>query len=77
VLELIEQHKIDLLTSGITIDKIADKAELPLAFVEPIVSEYARQTPGLSAKRLDGRLVLFRESSILSDADGDSGGSMG
>ncbi len=63
VLALIEENKVDLLTSGITTDKLASKAHLPLAFVETVVKDYARQNAGLSAKRLDGRFVLFREGS--------------
>lgn len=77
VLALIEETRVDLLTSGIAIDKIASRAQVPLQLVEAIVKEYARQNPGLNAKRLDGRMVLFREGSNLSAAADDPGGSMG
>ena len=78
VLDLISESQIDLLTSGIAADKIAGKSQLPLQFVEGALKEYAKTNPGLSAKKLDGRFVLFREGSgSLSTAGIGSGGSMG
>ena len=79
VVELIEESKLDLLTSGIATDKLAAKAQLPVPIVESVLKDYARLNPGLSAKRLDGRMVLFREGSgsLTSSAGIDSGGSMG
>ena len=61
--DLIEECKLDLLTSGIATDKLAAKARVPLQLVEAVAKDYARQTPGLVAKRLDGRMVLFRDYS--------------
>ena len=61
--KLIEEMKVDLLTSGIATDKLAAKSQLPLQFIESELKSYAKSNPGLSAKRLDGRLVLFREGS--------------
>ena len=60
---LIDEMKVDLLTSGIATDKLASKAQLPLQLVEAELKSYAKSNPGLVAKRLDGRLVLFREGS--------------
>jgi hypothetical protein len=57
----IEAMKTDLLTSGIAGDKIAMKTQLPLQVIEAEVKSYAKEHPGLAAKRLDGRMVLFRE----------------
>ncbi|HET6252033.1 MAG TPA: hypothetical protein VFE47_30385 [Tepidisphaeraceae bacterium] len=84
---LIEESKLDLLTSGIATDKLAGKAQVPLQLAEAVAKEYARHTPGLSAKRLDGRMVLFRDYSTgtgqsapnaqVSQAGADFGGSMG
>ena len=60
VREIIEQNKVDLLTGGIASDRIAAKSQLPLQQVEAEVKSYAREH-GLVAKRLDGKVVLFRE----------------
>jgi hypothetical protein len=59
----IEAAKVELLTSGIATERIAAKTQLPLQVVEAEVKSYAKQNPGLVAKRLDGRVVLFREGS--------------
>jgi len=61
VREMIEQSKLDLLTSGIPTDRLAAKSQLPVQVVEAELKSYAKNTPGLVAKRLDGRIVLFRE----------------
>ena len=61
VRELIASHHIDLLSGGIVAEKLANKAKLPLQQVEAELKSYAKETPGLIAKRLDGRVVLYRE----------------
>jgi hypothetical protein len=68
VREVIEQSKVDLLTSGVATDRIASKTHLPVQVVEAELKSYAKNTPGLVAKRLDGRLVLFREGTALPSA---------
>src|SRR3954454_15302979 len=57
----IAENDIDMLGSGIPVDKVAAKTQLPLQLVEAELKSYAKEKPGLSAKRLDGRIVLFRE----------------
>ena len=59
----IEQSKAELLSSGIAADKIAARSLLPVQLAEAELKEFARANPGLAAKRLDGRMVLFREGS--------------
>lgn len=59
----IDGSRTDLLTSGIASDRIAAKTQLPLQLVEAEVKSFAKANPGLSAKRLDGRVVLYREGS--------------
>jgi hypothetical protein len=71
----IAENEIELMSSGLATDKVAAKTQLPLQFVEAELKSYAREKPGLSAKRLDGRIVLFREgvsgtASDHGDADG-------
>jgi hypothetical protein len=61
VRDLIAEHQFDLLGGGIVAEKLATKAKLPLQQVESELKSYARETPGLTAKRLDGRVVLYRE----------------
>src|SRR5262249_50035546 len=78
VAALIQESKQDLIGSGIASDKLADRAHVPVQLVETIIRDYARQNPGLQAKRLDGRVVLFREGSgNVPISDVDSGGPMG
>jgi hypothetical protein len=68
VLEFIEQSKVDLLQGGIAADKLAAKSQLPLGFIESELKSYAKANPGLAAKRLDGRVVLFREGTTPAPA---------
>ncbi|HSU69252.1 MAG TPA: hypothetical protein VLJ39_20370 [Tepidisphaeraceae bacterium] len=68
VREVIEESKVDLLTSGITTDRLAARTQLPVGVVEAELKHYAKNTPGLVAKRLDGRVVLFREGSAPQSA---------
>ena len=46
---------------GIAVDKIVARTALPLQLVEAELKSYAKENPGLAAKRLDGRLVLFQD----------------
>jgi hypothetical protein len=64
VVELIRTSQFDLLGGGIAADKLAAKAQLPLQFIESEIKSYAKANAGLAAKRLDGRVVLFREGSM-------------
>jgi hypothetical protein len=68
VRKLIEDQKVDLLSSGIATDKLAAKAQLPLQMVEAELKSYAKESPGLTTKRMDGRLVLFRTGSSAATA---------
>lgn len=74
--ELIEQNKIDLLQGGISADKLAAKSLLPLQFIETELKSYAKQTSGLAAKRLDGKVVLYREGSMPSAQSSPGGNDM-
>ena len=58
----IDELSIDLLTGGISAEKLAQKTRLPLKVVESALKQHARESPGLRAKALDGRTVLYRES---------------
>ena len=55
-----------MLTGSLSADKIAHVSQLSLKLVEDEVKSYAKQTPNLTCKRLDGRMVLFREGSAVS-----------
>ncbi|HEY2586753.1 MAG TPA: hypothetical protein VGI81_13400 [Tepidisphaeraceae bacterium] len=72
VRELIEQSKLELLTGGIATDRLAARTQLPVQVVEAELKHYAKNTPGLVAKRLDGRVVLFREGTATPAAVGAS-----
>jgi hypothetical protein len=64
--EFVEANKAELLTSGIVADRIAAKIHMPLPYVEAELKSYAKEHPGLNSKRLDGRVVLYREGASLS-----------
>ena len=65
--EAIGAGAMDLSGSGIASDRIVSKTQLPAQMVEAELKSYAGQHAGLVAKRLDGRLVLFREGSAASN----------
>lgn len=60
----VEANRHELAGSGLAADRIAAKTQLSPPFVEAELKAYARANPGLQAKRLDGRMVLFREGSV-------------
>lgn len=62
---VIEALQDELLTGSLSADKIAHLSQLPLKLVEDEVKSYAKQTAGLASKRLDGRVLLFREGSSV------------
>jgi hypothetical protein len=68
--EIIETHQVDLLQGGVSAERLAAKSQLPLQFIENELKSYAKQNAGLAAKRLDGKVVLFREGSLPADASG-------
>ena len=70
----IESNRFELTAAGIATDKLAAKLQVPAQLVESELKSYARENPGLAAKRLDGRLVLFREGSAPLSAASASGG---
>ncbi len=61
IVSMIEAQSPDLSGSGIASDKLAAKAQLPVSFVENQLKQYSKSQAGLTAKRLDGRVVLFRQ----------------
>jgi hypothetical protein len=63
--EALEEGRMELSGSGVAADKIAAKTQLPAQLVEAELRSYAKENPGLAAKRLDGRMVLFREGSAV------------
>jgi hypothetical protein len=70
----IDADRVGLLSAGIATDKLAAKLQLSPQLVESELRSYAKENPGLTAKRLDGRLVLFREGSAPYSGVAASGG---
>jgi hypothetical protein len=68
VREAIDSAQFDLTQGGIAADKLAAKSQLPLGFIEAELKSYAKANAGLAAKRLDGRVVLFREGTVPASA---------
>lgn len=58
----IKASHLELMSGGVGADKIAARTQLPLQWVEAELKNYAKAN-GMTAKRLDGRVVLFREGS--------------
>jgi hypothetical protein len=74
VREEIDAASFELVGAGISTEKISAKTQLPLQLVESELKNYAKAHPGLVAKRLDGRVVLFREGNVPASAPSASGG---
>lgn len=81
VREHIAANQHELGGSGLASDRVAAKMQLATQFVEAELKSYAKANPGLQAKRLDGRMVLFREGAMIpasgpptSSAAAESGG---
>jgi hypothetical protein len=64
----------ELAGAGLASDRLASRTQLPLPLVEAELRAYAKLHPGLVAKRLDGRVVLFREGSVPPSATSATGG---
>lgn len=73
----IEESKLEMLSGGVVADRLANKCQLPVQMVEAELKSYARENAGLAARRLDGRIVLFREGSAPTAAGASSAGSAG
>lgn len=59
--QAIQTLQDDLITGSISAEKLALMTDLPLQQVEDAVKSYVKRSTGLQCKRLDGRLLLFRE----------------
>jgi hypothetical protein len=70
----IDADRVLLLSAGIAADKLAAKLQLSPQLVDSELKSYAKENPGLTAKRLDGRLVLFRDGSAPPITGAASGG---
>jgi hypothetical protein len=75
--EVVEALHVDLAGSGIATDKVAAATQLPLQLIEAELKSYAKQNAGLVAKRLEGRIVLFREGSVPAASAASSASSRG
>jgi hypothetical protein len=63
----IEEMRGELFGSGVAADRLAAKVELPIQLVEAHLKTYAKSHAGLAAKRLHGRIVLFRDGPAESE----------
>jgi hypothetical protein len=77
VREQIASNQHDLGGSGLASDRIAAKTQLTTQFVEGELKAYAKSHAGLVAKRLDGRVVLYREGATIAASGGGSSSSSG
>ncbi len=64
--EEIAAQEVDLSQGGVSAEKLATRLKLPLDTVEAAFQQFASDdSTGLAAKRFDGRLVLYRETSVI------------
>jgi hypothetical protein len=70
VRQAIEESRVDLGGAGLASDHLAARTHLPASFVDAELKQYAKETPGLAAKRLDGKMVLFRQAAAAAEAGG-------
>ena len=66
----LSEHQSDLVLGSVAADKIAAVTLLPVQTVESELKSYARQEPGLAARKIDGKLTLYREGSAIADNGG-------
>jgi hypothetical protein len=59
---MIEEARADLTGAGVASDRVAARTQLPATLIEAELKRYAKENVGLVAKRLDGRMVLFRQA---------------
>jgi hypothetical protein len=74
--EYITANHHELGGSGLASDRIAVKLALTTQFVDDELKSYAK-SHGLQAKRLDGRMVLFREGATVASGTPESAGGAG
>ncbi len=60
--DAIASSKMELASGGLGAERLAARLGLPLDKIERELKAVASETPGLSAKRFDGRLVLYRDA---------------
>lgn len=67
----------DLMTGGVSAESVAERLHLPKATVERALKQYAAATPGLTAKVVEGTLLVYREGlSAVSAGDDPIGDDM-
>lgn len=62
----LQESRLDLLTGGMAADTIVAKTQIPQQIVEAELKSFAKDNPGLAAKRIGGQFLLYRESSGFS-----------
>jgi hypothetical protein len=72
--QFIQEQRGELLSGGLSADTLAAKTRIPQQIVEAELKSYARENPGLAAKRLDGRWVLFQDATSAAPAPASAGG---
>ncbi len=77
ITDAIDASHHDFSASGVAADKLASTTQLPLQMIEGELKAYAKAHPGLTARRLDGRMVLFREGTTPPAAPAGSAGNGG
>lgn len=76
VREHIAANQHELSGSGLASDRIAIKLALTVQFVDDELKSYAK-AHGLQARRLDGRIILYREGAAVASTPSESGGAGG
>jgi hypothetical protein len=65
--QAIESGRVQLSDAGLAGDQLAAKLQLNQSLVESELKQYAKENPSLAAKRLDGKVVLFRQTAVTAE----------
>jgi division protein CdvB (Snf7/Vps24/ESCRT-III family) len=64
------EHDFEVVSGGLAAERIAASTQLPVQIVEVELKSYAREHPGLAARKIDGRMMLYREGSAVTPDGG-------
>jgi hypothetical protein len=65
VRDSLAEKQLDLLTGGVSLEKVAQELKLPPKLVAAEAKSFAKESPGLTVKTLDGHAVMYREGAGL------------
>jgi hypothetical protein len=67
----IDERQVELMSGGLRSDAIVAATHLPIPQVEQAIKSWSKTHPQYTVKRLDGRLVIYRDSTVPTGEDSD------